>query len=146
MVARPVYEKGSDIFYAVTQRLKDQFEFSLISHLNYRNMPAMYRTADIFVLPSRTTSIWEEQYGMALVEAMATGLPIITSNSGAIPELIGDAGIIHQVCDAQKISDSIIALLNNPKKRKQLGIRARARATHFYDAKKVAKKLATLYA
>lgn len=145
MVARPVHEKGVDIFRAVAERLKDRANFRLVSHANYRDMPDIYRSADIFVLPSRTTDTWEEQYGMALVEAMACGLPIITSTSGAIPEVVGDAGITYQVCDIETASASIIDLLDHPGKMRHLGKRARARALARYDAQKVAKKLATLY-
>lgn len=45
------------------------------------------------VLPSRTTSVWKEQFGRVLVEAMACGVPVIGSDSGAIPEVVGDAGL-----------------------------------------------------
>lgn len=54
----------------------------------YRQMPRYYQQADIFFFPSVSTPTWEEQYGMALLEARSCGLPIVTTGSGAIPEVI----------------------------------------------------------
>jgi glycosyltransferase involved in cell wall biosynthesis len=49
---------------------------------------------DALVLPSLTTRDWCEQYGRVIAEAMASGVPVIASDSGAIPEVVGGAGII----------------------------------------------------
>lgn len=59
-------------------------EFITTSELN-----SYYNALDCFVLASRTTPVWKEQYGRVLVEAMACGIPIVGSNSGAIPEVLG---------------------------------------------------------
>ncbi len=55
----------------------------------YDQMPGVYASASCLVLASLTTTLWEEQFGMVLVEAMAAGLPIVASSSGAIPEVVG---------------------------------------------------------
>jgi glycosyltransferase involved in cell wall biosynthesis len=55
-------------------------------------MPAFYRDLDLFVLPSRTTPAWKEQFGRVLIEAMACGVPVIGSDSGEIPHVIGAPG------------------------------------------------------
>ena len=58
----------------------------------YDEMPGVYASASCMVLASLPTRIWEEQFGMVLAEAMAAGLPIIASSSGAIPEVVGSEG------------------------------------------------------
>ena len=57
----------------------------------YAQMPGVYAGASCLVLGSLPVWFWEEQFGMVLVEAMAAGLPVLASSSGAIPEVGGDA-------------------------------------------------------
>jgi len=53
---------------------------------------SVYSQMDLLVLPSRTTRRWKEQFGRVLVEAMASGVPVAGSDSGEIPNVLGDAG------------------------------------------------------
>ncbi len=82
---------------------------------------------------------------MSLIEAMACGLPIVTTNSGAIPEVVGDAGITHPVCDVDKMVKTLRDLIQNPGKRATLSRLSLVRAKAIYDAKKISKQLAKLY-
>jgi glycosyltransferase involved in cell wall biosynthesis len=63
----------------------------LRAHVPYDEMPAVYAGASAMVLASLPTPAWEEQFGMVLAEALAAGLPIVASRSGAIPEVTGTA-------------------------------------------------------
>ncbi len=65
-----------------------------IDQKSYEEMPKVYRDADVFVLPSKKTKTWEEQYGMVLIEAMASGLPVVAYDTGAISELVDDVGLL----------------------------------------------------
>lgn len=71
---------------------------------------------DILALPSHTEQFWKEQYGRVLVEAMAAGVPVIGSDSGAIPYVIGDArrvfaeGDIAGICKAVKTAEGLTAM------------------------------------
>jgi glycosyltransferase involved in cell wall biosynthesis len=59
------------------------------SSVPYDDMPALYRTASVMVLASLPRRGWEEQFGMVLAEALASGTPIVAARSGAIPEVVG---------------------------------------------------------
>jgi len=85
------------------------------------------RALDAFVLPSQTTPRWKEQFGHVLIEAMACGVPVIGSNSGAIPEVIGNAGLIFPERDANALRNAIAELQSNPARREQLAQAGRAR-------------------
>jgi glycosyltransferase involved in cell wall biosynthesis len=60
----------------------------------YEEMPAVFARASCMVLASLPTPRWEEQFGMVLAEGMASGLPVIASASGAIPEVVGPTAAI----------------------------------------------------
>lgn len=113
--------------------------------MSYENMPKVYQNADIFVLPSKPTKYWEEYYGMAILEAMASGLPIISTKSGAIPEIIGKAGILVKPGNIQELKQALLQLIKVKKMRQKLGREARKRAEKFFDAKKQAQKIAKLW-
>ena len=68
----------------------DRVEF--VGRLPSTQMPDFYRRLDVLALPSRTTPTWKEQFGRVLIEAMACGVPVVGSDSGEIPHVIGDAG------------------------------------------------------
>lgn len=68
---------------------------------------ATYPLFDVFVLPSITLPDLAEQFGAVLAEAMACGVPVIGSDSGAIPETVGEAGVIVPENDPQALADAI---------------------------------------
>jgi glycosyltransferase involved in cell wall biosynthesis len=68
---------------------------------------AWMRSFDALVLPSRETAGWKEQFGRALVEAMAVGTPCVGSDSGAIPEVIGAAGAVFPPGDAAALAAAL---------------------------------------
>jgi glycosyltransferase involved in cell wall biosynthesis len=69
---------------------------------------AAYQGADIFCLPSRY-----EGYGMVAAEAMAHGLPVVVSAAGALPEAVGDAGLLVPPDDAPALAASLTRLLDD---------------------------------
>jgi glycosyltransferase involved in cell wall biosynthesis len=86
------------------------------------------RLADAFVLPTRADAVpW------AVVEAMAAGLPVVATRVGAIPELVGDAGLLVDVGDARALAGVLRRLRDEPGLRDDLGGRARRRAEARYD-------------
>jgi glycosyltransferase involved in cell wall biosynthesis len=128
--------------------LEDQLGIGqFIKHITagYDGMPAVYQSADIFVAPSRPTPTWEEQYNTSLLEAQASGLAIVTTRSGGIPENIGDAGILVNPGDADGLMLAVKNFILDPDLRTQYGKSARDRAVKVHDAKIGARKLADLY-
>jgi len=117
----------------------------ILNHVSYEKIDEFYKISDIFILPSKPTYNWEEQLGMVLLEAMATGLPIITTSSGAIPEVVKDGGIIIPPGDFFSLSLNIKKLLEDEELRKKLGKRGREIAMEKFNRDKIAEKIAKIY-
>jgi len=75
---------------------------------------------DILVAPSQSAKNWREQFGRMLIEAFACGIPVIGSDSGEIPYVIGQSGIVVGEKDETGWVKAISELLTNPSKREQL--------------------------
>jgi glycosyltransferase involved in cell wall biosynthesis len=99
----------------------------------------------VLVLPSRTTPRWKEQFGRVLVEAMACGVPVIGSDSGEIPRVIGDAGLVFREGDAHHLSQHIRVLSEQTEVWKELSQAARERAVRQFSMKKVAAEYVTFW-
>jgi len=74
-------------------------------------VPEYFRQMDMLVLPTETTKRVREQFGRVLVEAMASGVPVIGSTCGAIPEVIGDAGLVFAEGDHDALAAALSATL-----------------------------------
>jgi glycosyltransferase involved in cell wall biosynthesis len=91
---------------------------------------AVYQGARMLVLPS-----WHEGFGLPALEAMALGVPVVASSRGALPEVVGDAGVLVSPDDARGLAAAIEALLASPERRAQLSAAGMARAATFtWDA------------
>lgn len=89
---------------AQAQRLGIAERITFHEQVASTEMPAHYHAIDVLALPSLTRPNWKEQFGRVLVEAMSSGVPVIGSDSGAIPGVIGDAGLIVSEGDAAALS------------------------------------------
>ena len=77
----------------------------LFRHVSDEKLKILYDAADLFVL----TSVGEA-FGMTLLETMASGVPVIASNSGACPEVVGDAGILFTQGNYTELAEKILCL------------------------------------
>src|SRR5260221_14335510 len=91
-------------------------------------LAAQFCQIDALVLRSLTTPVWKEQFGRVLTEAMACGVPVVGSSSGAIPEVIGEAGLIFPEGDAAALAGCLAKLQQPPALRLALAQRGLARA------------------
>ncbi|MHB0870027.1 MAG: glycosyltransferase [Chloroflexota bacterium] len=110
-----------------------------------REMPAILNRMDVLVLPSRTRSNWKEQFGRALVEAMACQVPVVGSDSGEIPHVIGDAGLVFPEGDVEALRAHLAKLQAAPEVRRSLGERGRARVLEHFTQARVAEQSYRLY-
>jgi glycosyltransferase involved in cell wall biosynthesis len=96
----------------------------------------LYTTADALALPTRADAVpW------SALEAMAAGLPVVASGVGAVPELLGDAGILVAPGSVEEVEAALRRLANDPDLRRRLGERALTRARERYDVAVQAPKL-----
>jgi glycosyltransferase involved in cell wall biosynthesis len=107
----------------------------------YDRIPLLLNEIDVLVLPSRTTPVWKEQFGRILVEAMACGVSVIGSDSGAIPDVIGDAGLLYPEGDTVSLSGRIKMLIENESLRKEYARRGRERVATMYSNEILAEHL-----
>jgi len=98
--------------------------------------------ADIFVLPSRA-----EGQPMAIIEAMAAGLPVIATRVGAVPDMIRHdvEGLLCAPGAPEELADAIERLLADPELRRRLGAAGRRRALERYSVGRLSAELAALY-
>lgn len=122
--------------------LEKYIEFNSIS---YDQMPNIYNNADIYVAPSKSSKSWIEQYNTTLLEAQASGLPIVTTNSGGIPENVGDAAILITPGNVNELVNAIKELILSAESRIHFGKRARERAVKVHDIAIGAQKIETLW-
>ncbi|MDE3092018.1 MAG: glycosyltransferase family 4 protein, partial [Chloroflexota bacterium] len=108
-------------------------------------MPAYYAALDVLVLPSLTRPNWKEQFGRALVEAMCCQVPVIGSNSGEIPNVIGDAGLVFPEGDAIALRAQIESLRRDPVRHRALGKSSRARVLERYTQARIAEETYQVY-
>lgn len=100
---------------------------------------------DVLVLPSRTTKSWMEQFGRVLVEAQACETPVVGSSSGAIPEVIQDAGCVFPEGDVTALRGVLSALRLDPALRQRLGKAGRQRVLEWYSWASIAHQMREVY-
>lgn len=127
------------------ERLQIVETIKLINSVPYHEVHLLHNIADIFVLPSKPTLLWQEQFGMVLVEALASGSAVISTLSGSIPEVVGDAGVLVQPGDCLSLHRAIKELSLDKNLRRQLKKKARRRAEDEFNHEKIAEKIGELY-
>jgi glycosyltransferase involved in cell wall biosynthesis len=103
---------------------RDQVQW--IGYVPETDLPTLYAGADLFILPS-----FDEGFGLPVLEAMACGTPVITSDGGALPEVVGDAGLIFNLSNPSALSRSINEYLSNSRLSTSLREKGLARAKLF---------------
>jgi glycosyltransferase involved in cell wall biosynthesis len=108
-------------------------------------VPGWLGQMDVLVLPSRTTARWAEQFGHVLIEAMAAGVAVVGSASGAIPEVVADAGLLFAEGDAGDLARQVRRLLDDDDLRRRLTARGAARVARQYTHDAIAAAQGAIY-
>jgi glycosyltransferase involved in cell wall biosynthesis len=108
-------------------------------------MPAYYHQLDALVVPSRTRPNWKEQFGRVIVEAMACGVPVIGSDSGEIPHVIGYAGLVFPEDRADVLRAHLARLLADPSLQADFARRGRERVLARFTQAQVAAQTYQVY-
>ena len=162
-------QKGWKVLLAAAEQLPENFKFVLVGDGTQREqlheyleqpslrhrvhhipsipratLLATYPMFDVFVLPSITMPSSVEQFGMVLAEAMACGVPVIGSESGAIPETIGRAGLVVPEGDPRRLAQAIKTLSEDSALRRQVIVAGEERFRTHFSCEAYAKAMAEL--
>ncbi len=108
-------------------------------------LPPIVGALDALILPSRTTATWKEQFGRVIIEAGACGVPVIGSDSGAIPEVVGDAGLIFPEGDASALAGAVLQLHADSGLARRIGQIGLRRARERFSWQQVARQMTEIY-
>lgn len=131
------------------KKLEDYFDkkgirknVTLLGRVDQNTLLDYYQSADIAVVPS----LLYESFSYTCAQAMASGLPVIASRIGGIPETLDDGvnGILVQPGDVRELSAAIFRLVKHPELRQKMGHAGREKAQHFFDSHQTAKKSVAL--
>lgn len=91
---------------AAERGIADRVEY--VGALAPKDVAGFYRSLDVLAVPSLPTARWTEQFGRVAVEAMASGVPVVSSDAGALPDVVGGAGIVVGHGDAAALADALL--------------------------------------
>jgi glycosyltransferase involved in cell wall biosynthesis len=126
-----------------------QGEVHLPGWVDSADLPAYYRTADVFVGPSVVGETgWQEALGLVFVEALATGIPVIATDTGGIGDVVehGVTGFLVEQCSPEQILERLQQLRRDPELRSELGRKGRALVEERYSWPAVGDRYEAVFA
>ncbi|MBE9128806.1 hormogonium polysaccharide biosynthesis glycosyltransferase HpsO [Coleofasciculus sp. LEGE 07081] len=131
--------------------IKDQIIW--VESVPHDQVPRYINLMNALVLPSETTykfktltaAGWKEQFGHVLIEAMASKVPVIGSDSGEIPNVIGDAGLVFPEGNVEGLRNALVSLMAQPELTQKLAELGYERAMNQYTNKALARRLLDFY-
>lgn len=129
----------SERMVKLIKELKIENSVQLVGRKSFEDLVLYINASDVFVMPS----VWLETFGQVTIEAMACGVPVVTSDAGASPEIniSGRTGLVVPAKNSEKLAEAIIKLLNNDFLREEFGQNARERVINNYTYEAVVDKL-----
>jgi glycosyltransferase involved in cell wall biosynthesis len=135
---------GQTMGDGVTEKLMDKL--GITESVTFRDrietdeLIRLYRTATLVAVPSTY-----EGFGLPAAEAMSCGAPVVSTTAGALPEVVGDAGILVPPADPVALTDAISLLLDNPDKRNEYSVLGRKRILEHFSWKDAARHTLDVY-
>ncbi|NJN67960.1 MAG: glycosyltransferase family 4 protein [Chloroflexaceae bacterium] len=125
----------------VTPEIADRVTF--VGFVPAAEVVCSYQSADVFVFPS----VWDEPFGMPVVEAMAAEVPVVATRSGGIVELIehGTTGLLVNPDDAPALAEALVSLLENDQLCQEMGRAGRQRVDRLFRWERVVDSLEQHY-
>lgn len=127
-----------------TLGLEDRVDW--LGYVDHDATADFYRSVHVVVVPSRTTPGWTEQFGRVVLEALAAGVPVIASDSGELPTLVGElgGGWIVPEDDVEALAATIARASREPRDREQRARVGRHRVEAGYGLSSIADRLVEL--
>ena len=130
---------------ALAQRLGIEDRIEVRGPVPWEQLTQVYREHDVFVLGSAPTVNWREQFGFAVVEAMACALPVLVGDSGSLPEVVADAASLIRPHDPPSLADALAALAGDEAALRRRGQESRDRAEELFDIRQIRARMVELY-
>lgn len=105
-------ELGTLEAQAISLGIADRVTFH--GHVGGERIPETYRRFDVLAVPSVPLPSWIEQFGRVVVEAQASGVPVVASASGALPDVVGDAGLLAAPGDPLALRTALARFIDEP--------------------------------
>lgn len=162
-------EKGCDLFMEVLSQMKDlPWNFLVMGSGPYKDkiekwaeseglasrvkvrlfkhneVPHVLPVCDLLICPSQTRKFWKEQFGRMVVEAFASGVPVMTSNSGEIPRVVGDAGVVLPEASRDEWLKALKAFVTRPESYQEYREKGLKRV-HQFSAQAIAEQYKVFY-
>jgi glycosyltransferase involved in cell wall biosynthesis len=144
--ARLVFVGNGALEERVREAARADDRIRLIGPVPFADVPAVMSALDALVLPSLTTRDWCEQYGRVITEAMASGVAVIASDSGAIPQVVGDAGVVVPERSVVGLADAIRRFALEPLRRRHFAAAGLERASVEFAPEVKAQELRSFWA
>jgi len=128
------------VSYATKLGVKDNIVFT--GYFPDKKLPKLYQAADIFAF-----STFYENFPFAVLEALSTGLPVVSTNVGGIPEMIEDGknGFLVEPFDSRELADRILYYLEHPAAASEMALLARKIIENQFDWRLIVKKVIKVY-
>jgi glycosyltransferase involved in cell wall biosynthesis len=130
---------------ALAARLGVAERVTILPQQPLQALPRVMNALDALVLVSRTTPSWKEQFGRVIIEAHACGIPAIGSNSGAIPDVVGNGGMIVPESSPAELAGALRNLATDPALCARMGQAGRERAVADCSWVSIARRMARIY-